>query len=181
MRSPLDGNILFEVLNELIPSQIRNHHVIFFCIGSDRSTGDCLGPLVGNFLKKQGYENVMGTIDDTINAENIEQKIKKIPKNKHIIVIDSTLSSRQFIGKYFVEQSGLKPGAGLGKSLPVIGDYHIAGVVSFSGRLAYYGLQSTKLSLVMYMAETITEAILSRFPLLQQKSYLQENSWKIIG
>lgn len=180
LNHPLDENVLSEALQEVIPIHFNSYNVLFFCIGSDRSTGDSLGPLVGSFLKKKGYTNIIGTLNDNVTAENIALQISKIPTNKHIIVVDSTLSSKQHIGKYFINDSGLKPGAGLGKSLPVVGEYSIAGVVSISGPLAYHILQSTKLSLVISMAENITESIAARFPLSWQKPSMHNGSnWKI--
>ena len=175
----LNKAMLKETMYNVIPSQIKNCDIVFFCIGTDRSTGDSLGPLVGSFLKKNGYSNVIGTLEDTVNADNIEQKIREIPRGKSVVVIDSTLSDRQFIGKYFMDRGGISPGAGLGKVLPTVGDYSIKAVVNVNGPLSYHLLQSTKLSLVLKMAEEVVEAILSRFPLTSSKAYLYKTSWKI--
>ena len=38
-------------LGSMLPSDLRP--VVIVCIGTDRSTGDSLGPLVGTFLKKK--------------------------------------------------------------------------------------------------------------------------------
>ena len=51
---------LFEEYN------LYNREVIILCIGSDRSTGDSLGPLVGHELNKYHLNNitVYGTLED---------------------------------------------------------------------------------------------------------------------
>ena len=46
-------------LSELIKEQVLlNRTIIFLCIGSDRATGDCLGPIIGYKLSKyKKYHN----------------------------------------------------------------------------------------------------------------------------
>ena len=44
--------------SELYPLVKENRPIIFLCIGTDRSTGDCLGPLVGEKLKFMIRENI---------------------------------------------------------------------------------------------------------------------------
>ena len=54
---------------------------MFLCIGTDRATGDALGPLVGSYLLKNGLENVYGTVDEPVHAENLRYYIEFINKN----------------------------------------------------------------------------------------------------
>jgi len=49
-KAQLNENSLTTILSNVISTRINNYNVVFFCIGSDRSTGDSLGPLVGSFL-----------------------------------------------------------------------------------------------------------------------------------
>src|SRR5690554_5205162 len=58
--------------------------VIILCIGTDRSTGDCLGPLVGHKLKLIQYKNITtyGTLDNPVHAKNLSDIIQKI-HDKH--------------------------------------------------------------------------------------------------
>ena len=48
--------------------------VIFLCIGTDRSTGDSLGPLGGHKLRKCRLKKaaVIGTLDKPVHAMNLE-------------------------------------------------------------------------------------------------------------
>lgn len=175
----LNENSLTTILSNVIPTRIHNYNVVFFCIGSDRSTGDSLGPLVGSFLTEKGYPNVMGTLDEPIHAQNLEDKISEIPKNKTIIVIDSSLGIRQDIGKVFVSCGGLEPGLGIGKSLTSIGDYSIKGIVNVRGPLVHQVLQSTRLSLVIKIAEEIARGLAYRFPLANKYRFYTEQKIKV--
>ena len=61
------------LLNELKPILSQNRPIIFICIGTDRSTGDSLGPLVGyklQFLNKSNI-HIYGTLQSPIHAKNI--------------------------------------------------------------------------------------------------------------
>mgnify|MGYP000231911284 FL=1 len=47
--------------------------VVFLCIGTDRSTGDSLGPLIGYQLKEKRLERVaiLGTLERPVHAMNL--------------------------------------------------------------------------------------------------------------
>lgn len=58
---------------------IKTHiPIILVCIGTDRSTGDALGPLVGTKLEQVGITNfqVFGTLDEPVHALNLEEKFR---------------------------------------------------------------------------------------------------------
>lgn len=179
MISPVTCFHLSETLLDVIPTNISSSKVVFVCIGTDRSTGDSLGPLVGSFLKKKGYRNVIGTINNLVHAKNLNEKLREVPLNKKVIVIDSMLGKVDSIGKFYVFDGGLKPGAGVGKDLDAVGDYSITGVVNVGGFLSQQVLQYTELSLVLKMAEEITEAIEKRFPIPEWLKTSNEMNWRI--
>lgn len=164
-------------LSVVIPSDIKAEDVIFFCIGTDRSTGDALGPLVGTYLEGLGYTNVIGTIDAPAHAMNYEERYAAIPEGKTVIAIDACLGQVSSIGLTTISKGSLKPGAGVDKDLPAVGDYAIKGMVNVGGFMEYYVLQSTRLSLVMKMAKNITSALIERFP-IESKSVVHLNSVK---
>ncbi len=138
--------------------------IVILCIGTDRSTGDCLGPLVGYKLKLIQYSNVYvyGTLDNPVHAKNLCEVLEQI-KAKHdrpfIIAIDACLGKTDRVGRINIGKGPLKPGAGVNKSLPEVGHIHIVGVVNISGFMEYLILQNTRLSLVMRMADTISSGI----------------------
>lgn len=150
-----------EQLDFLIP---EGKNVLFVCIGSDRCTGDSLGPLVGSDLKKLGY-TVMGTLGDTVNATNLEKTLEIIKEKYYdyfVVAIDACLGRLENVGKISVQPFPLKPGAGVGKNLPKIGDIHIAGFVNFKpayGNFDFIVLQNTRLSVVMDLKDRIVQII----------------------
>ncbi|AXM88898.1 spore protease YyaC [Anoxybacillus ayderensis] len=138
--------------------------VAIVCIGTDRSTGDSLGPLVGTMLEQKGSLPfyVYGTLKDPIHAVNLEDKLKDIQqKHKHafIIAVDACLGRVKNIGMISIEKGPLKPGAAVNKNLPSVGDAHITGIVNVSGFMEFFVLQNTRLHLVMNMAEMIATGI----------------------
>lgn len=140
------------------------HDVVILCIGTDRSTGDCLGPLVGHKLKLIPYNKitVYGTLDQPVHAKNlavVKQQIEKNHANPFIIAIDACLGKPERVGRICMGKGPLRPGAGVNKTLPEIGHIHIIGVVNMSGFMEYLVLQNTRLNLVMRMADTISSGI----------------------
>ncbi|WP_310877044.1 DUF1256 domain-containing protein [Priestia megaterium] len=88
--------------NNKLVSDLRKHikgDVVFFCVGTDRSTGDSFAPYVGTLLREKGYTNVIGTIDDPARAVNLEERIKEIPEGVTVIGIDASLGKKSSIGK----------------------------------------------------------------------------------
>src|SRR5699024_11577215 len=53
-----------------------------FCIGTDRSTGDSLGPLTGTFLTELNPKHltIYGTLHHPVHATNMHEYIDKITK-----------------------------------------------------------------------------------------------------
>ncbi|WHH57361.1 spore protease YyaC [Petroclostridium sp. X23] len=139
-------------------------NIIIVCIGTDRSTGDSLGPLVGYKLSTLRYDNVhiLGTLDQPVHAKNLEENynyIKENYRNALIIAIDACLGKMNHIGYVTITKGPLKPGAGVNKVLPEIGHISIAGIVNFSGYLDFLVLQNTRLSVVMKMTDLITSGL----------------------
>lgn len=48
----------------------KETEILFLCIGTDRSTGDSLGPLIGYKLREKGMKNarVLGTLEEPVHA-----------------------------------------------------------------------------------------------------------------
>jgi putative sporulation protein YyaC len=168
---------IYEALKAIIPDYTTNKDIIFVCIGTDRYTGDSLGPLVGTELKKRGYKNVYGTLDKPIHAANLEESLQALPKNKIMICIDSALGRERSIGKFVIKKGQLHPGKGVGKELPSCGDYCICGVIDKSSDvnfINYLTICNTRLSLVMKMADRLANAITMRFP-IKNKIHIWRN------
>lgn len=164
--------ILFDERNavELLTSQIIAwlprfpREYIIVCVGTDRSTGDALGPLTGTLLygMKPRHLTVYGTLHDPVHAMNLSEYIDLIRENHRspfIIAVDACLGKTASVGHIIAGVGPLKPGAALKKALPEIGDIHVTGVVNTSGFMDHAVLQSTRLSMVMDMAETIADSL----------------------
>ncbi|MCR8642996.1 spore protease YyaC [Paenibacillus sp. N1-5-1-14] len=153
---------LIDLLSEL-PSQ---KPIVICCIGTDRSTGDCLGPLVGSRLRKYAEWganfHIYGTLDEPVHAMNLSEHIELIHREHHdpfIIAVDASLGQMNSIGCIQIGNGPLKPGAGVNKNLPAIGNIYMTGIVNISGFMEYFVLQNTRLSLVMNMADVIAQSI----------------------
>lgn len=151
-------------LVSLLPVQIVNRPIVFVCIGTDRSTGDSLGPLIGTLLeeKKVSPFHIYGTLEEPVHAVNLVDKLAEI-KLKHlnpiIIGIDACLGRLKSVGSIQVGEGPVKPGAGVKKELPDVGDFHITGIVNVSGFMEFFVLQNTRLNLVLKMAKVIADGI----------------------
>lgn len=153
-----------EELIEMTYTDEEYSDIILLCIGTDRSTGDCLGPLTGHKLNLIKYENVWvyGTLEKPVHAKNLEETMDEIErkyKKPFIIAIDACLGKHERIGCISMGEGPLSPGAGVNKTLPLVGDLHIMGIVNMSGFMEYLILQNTRLNLVMKMADLISNGI----------------------
>lgn len=152
------------LLKELNPILAQNRPIIFVCIGTDRSTGDSLGPLVGYKLKYLSKNNIhiYGTLENPIHAKNMVEVLSKIKFsfiNPYIVAIDSCLGSLSNIGKVFIQKKPLSPGLALNKQLPTVGEMSITGIVNISGNFEFLVLQNTRLCTVMNLADVISRSI----------------------
>lgn len=138
--------------------------IVLLCIGTDRSTGDCLGPLVGTQMQalNQEYLHIYGTLDNPVHAGNLKEKLEEIHtrfENPFIIAVDACLGSLESVGHISIGDGSLQPGAGVKKNLPAVGDVHITGIVNVGGFLEYMVLQNTRLNIVMKMADIIVKGL----------------------
>ena len=138
--------------------------IVILCVGTDRSTGDCLGPLVGEKLKFLDRNNIFvyGTLKNPVHSKNLVETISQIKskhKSSYILAIDACLGSVQNIGKIVIQNKPLSPGAAMNKDLPQVGDISITGIVNISGGLEFMVLQNTRLFTVMQLADMISQGI----------------------
>jgi len=148
----------------MLPIVKENRPIVFLCIGTDRSTGDSLGPLVGDKLKFLVRDKVFlyGNLEHPVHAKNLAETLNNIfslYNNPFIIAVDASLGSLQNIGKIYIENKPLSPGAAMNKDLPLVGDISITGIVNISGALEFMVLQNTRLFIVMHLADIISKGI----------------------
>lgn len=132
----------------------------FLCIGTDRSSGDCLGPWVGTLLEEAGFSNVTGTLAQPCDAERLLAVLPQLPAGRRVLAIDACLGRPESVGSYLVARKPLVPARSVGKTFPPVGAFSIAGIVNVSGPKPYWSLQTTSVHLVMKMAGSIAEAVI---------------------
>ena len=144
--------------------------LVFLCIGTDRVTGACLGPFVGQKLSSYfgTVFSVYGTLFQPVHAlslTDIYQHIQTHHPNALIIAIDASLGEKKHLGYVTIANGALHPGAAIHKQLPSVGHIHITGIVNVSGVLEQLTLQTTRLSTVIFLADKIVQGILESIPL----------------
>ncbi|MBB6454434.1 putative sporulation protein YyaC [Salirhabdus euzebyi] len=159
---PSSAYRLAKTLYSWIPN--RDQEIIIVCIGTDRSTGDSLGPIVGSLLSEHHLPqfSIYGTLDSPVHAKNLEDRLEDIKQNHSnafIIAIDACLGKQSSIGSIIAGVGSIKPGAAVQKQLPDVGDLYLSGVVNLSGYMEYFVLQNTRLSIVMNMAKQTSQAL----------------------
>ena len=141
----------------------RSREIVFVCVGTDRATGDSLGPLVGTRLRSFSRSiNIYGTLQEPTHATNMLQVLDDLQqkyKNPLIIAVDACLGSYERVGYINIKKGSLTAGTALKKTLPEVGDFHVSGVVNVGGFLEHMVLQNTRLYLVYQMADIIARGL----------------------
>ena len=138
-----------------------HRRVVFACIGTDRSTGDALGPLVGQRLLRLGFDpdGIIGTLEEPLHALNLRERLLPVltgPTPPLVVAIDAALGPSCGVGTVHLRRGGLQPGQGVGKDLPVVGELAITATVNVqAGAMDVQILQSTRLYVVQELAEMI--------------------------
>ncbi|MBU2701533.1 putative sporulation protein YyaC [Sporomusaceae bacterium BoRhaA] len=130
--------------------------LVFLCIGSDRYTGDALGPLIGSYLEENIDSIVYGTLERPVHAGNLKAVIIEIGQRffrPMIIAVDACLGQKNEIGHIEIWEGTIEAGIAVGNKLPKTGDIAMIGIVNAASSLGYRELQSTSLALVMKMVK----------------------------
>ncbi len=171
--------LLSEKLKYIIKtSKDSRQETIILCVGSDRSTGDSLGPIVGYKLKKHMQCNfyVYGDLTHPVHAANLSKYIECINQtfiNPYIIAVDASLGRKDHVGLITLGAGPLRPGLGVKKKLPEVGNVHITGIVNPSpGLTANIVLPTPTLDLCTSMDKpypcthrTLSPSLLPELPL----------------
>lgn len=134
---------------------------MYFMVGATSSTGDALGPLIGWFLKRKGFTGeYLGDTKSPVHATNLKEKVndawmRAMKRNKfpYIIAVDAAVGRP---GRITVNRGPLKPGAGMGKTLPQVGSVHIMGGTAHFPFMIWF----TDLDQSLEMAETIADGLI---------------------
>lgn len=161
-QEPNASEVLADVLWEAWQAERRGlqQYPVFIFIGANSSTGDALGPFVGWFLKRHGFPGLYyGDLQRPVHATNMKERLAEIwsevvrlGKNPYVIAVDAAVGRA---GRITVNRGPLKPGAGMGKTLPEVGNLHImGGTATFP-----FGIWFAALDQTVEMAEVIATGI----------------------
>lgn len=133
---------------------------VYVLVGATSSTGDAVGPLVGWFLKRKGFTgNFVGEMGAPVHATNIKEKVNeawmiamKNDKFPYIVGVDAAIGT---VGCISVDDEPLRPGAGMDKNLPTVGQVSIMCGTATSG----LGIWYADLNISLTMAERVADAI----------------------
>lgn len=162
---PLASYYLSRQIKTFLQNTSKPRSPIILCIGTDRATGDCLGPLTGwqlqTLLRGRNIE-ILGTIDSPVHAANLKEIYKDLtPKlsGHPLLAIDACLGQFNNVGTIVFQNGPLKPGTAVKKDLPEVGDAGITGIVNVSGLMEMQVIQNTRLSIVLKMSQIIAHSI----------------------
>ena len=165
MEEPLAIYHLATHLRNFLKTPTKKQPLIL-CIGTDRATGDSLGPLTGWQLKTlltHQQATIIGTIDSPIHAGNLKTIYASLTSQlttHPLIAIDACLGHFTNVGTLVFHNQPLKPGSALNKHLPPVGDVGITGVVNIGGLMERQIIQNTRLNTVLKMSHIIAYSIL---------------------
>ena len=114
-RDPGASIVLAAGLNRYLSSAGPSRPVVTVCIGTDRSTGDSLGPLVGMLLERRKPPGapVYGTLDQPVHAVNLRDTLDDIERtfrDPFIIAVDACLGQLASVGSVQLCEGPVKPG-----------------------------------------------------------------------
>lgn len=133
---------------------------VILCIGSDRVTGDALGPIVGQMLIERNVDAfVYGTLARPVTALNLKENmrhIKSVHGDKKVLAIDSSVGKISDVGKIRIAFGAIAPGSADGKNLPKVGDVSITATVTDISKTP---LSAVRLGVVYSLASEIADSI----------------------
>ena len=139
---------------------------VVICIGSDRVSGDMLGPMVGSSLREE-YRlpcPVYGYVGESVNGLNLEEYLKMIGarhRGSSIIAVDAALGKASDVGTVRLKRGGIKAGGALERKGENVGDVGVIGVVAEERPPAevYAALLAVPFALVEELAARIARLI----------------------
>lgn len=173
MKNSVFNEICVNFKSEYCPSAIteallrscgEQESIAVLFIGTDSNVGDSLAPLAGSLIEKSGAANafIYGNLNCPITANDVPY-ICSYVKNAHpqskIIVVDAAVGKKEDVGNVKVMQKSIRPGLGVNKILPPIGDVSIIGVVAERSQNKLSLLGYAKVSDVYAMAKNIADGI----------------------
>lgn len=155
-----------DVLYRHFQSMPLGREIVIVCVGTNRCSGDALGPMVGSRLMERfedhRYIRIYGTLDKPVHALNLSKTIQHIEAHHphaYVIAVDACLGQLFKIGTIQLVEAPLVPGVSLNKKLPEVGHIHFKGIINNHSELNHKVLEHTSLTFVRDMAAVISRII----------------------
>lgn len=150
------ANFITLALEKFVIKPVFSIALVF--IGSDGNVGDSLGPLCGELIDvKSAKVLTYGSLKSPITAKEVPflaNFIKKAHPDTLVIVVDAAVGKIEDLGVIKVQNEGIKPGLGVDKDLPKMGDISVIGVLGQkTGEKNCF--KTLRLSVVYKMAQVI--------------------------
>ncbi|NCA66961.1 MAG: spore protease YyaC, partial [Clostridia bacterium] len=137
---------------------------VIICIGSDKISGDALGPVVGGLLRNK-YKlpcPVYGTEQYPVNGVNLpdyRNMLDSFHVSSSVVAVDAAVGEAHEIGRVKIRSGGIKAGGALNSPHKMLGDIGILGVVAEKCDNVLGALLETPFALIEEMAERIALSI----------------------
>jgi len=139
---------------------------VVVCIGSDKVSGDMLGPLVGSSLREEYGLGcpVYGAVGESVNGRNLAEYLAML-RDRHpaasVIAVDAALGKADDVGTIRLKRGGIRAGGAMEKPHGRVGDVGIVGVVAEerAPEEVYAALLAVPYDFVAALAERIAEMI----------------------
>lgn len=151
----------------MLEDGVTRDRLTFLCIGTDRSSGDTLGPLTGTLLKEAGYTRVIGSLEAPCDSDTWTERmadLERLAAGGPVLAIDACLGQPQSVGLFQISAGPLEAGRSLKRGLPPAGDYSIAAVVDTLRDNPVRVLERTPFSRVWTMSRRLAAEIGKAFP-----------------
>lgn len=147
----------------------RFSEIVFLCVGTNKITGDMIGPIVGQKLKdnlKQENVKIYGDMINTLNLKNASKIIKKVKAkylNPFYITIDTALGKENMINKIIIGKGKIEIGKAIRDGIEFFSHINIKVVVGKydeSSENNMKTLENVNSDSIIYLSNIITNGIL---------------------
>ena len=149
---------MLRTLRAVVPIDKR---IVIVNIGTNIEVFDSVAPLVGSMLQDADTDyEIYGDMDKPITALNVKEWITLINeehKDDFIIGIDACISKSREIGETYLRLDPIKPGSGVGKVLPPVGEVGILGVVARNRQDVRFCSQAKVVKIANDIVDTLLE------------------------
>jgi putative sporulation protein YyaC len=175
-RLVVDASGLCSFFGRIAAAYPNREALVMLCIGTDRSTGDAYGPLLGTALSEQGWPGVIGTMEAPCDAVRLSTDAASIPMEAVVIAFDACLGKEDDIGLFAIADGPLTPAAATGGKHGPVGHYSIAAVVGRKSVKPLWELQSASLRQVMDMVRMTAQAVQEAWEATDRRNDQLQNS-----